>query len=71
MNIFQNRLQRCVMECNDSIKDKLGPNPTQAEVDRYSEEFEKCAIKCVDTYCDLLPALEKTMKKVLNKKEYV
>ncbi|XP_072763477.1 protein FAM136A-like [Anoplolepis gracilipes] len=66
----QNRLQRCVMECNDNIKDKIGPNPSQIEVDRYSEEFEKCAIKCVDSYCELLPSLEKTMKKILSKNEF-
>ncbi|KYN03367.1 PREDICTED: protein FAM136A-like [Cyphomyrmex costatus] len=66
----QNRLQRCIMECNDNIKDKMGPNPTQTEVDRYSEEFEKCATKCVDSYCELLPILEKTMKKVLSKNEF-
>lgn len=67
--IFQNRLQRCIMECNDNIKDKMGLNPTQREVDRYSEEFEQCATKCVDSYCELLPTLEKTMKKVLSKNE--
>jgi len=65
----QNRLQRCIMECNDNIKDKMGLNPTQREVDKYSEEFEKCATKCVDSYCELLPTLEKTMKKVLSKNE--
>ena len=58
------------MECNDNIKDKMGPNPTQTEVDRYSEEFEKCATKCVDSYCELLPSLEKNMKKVLSKNEF-
>ncbi|XP_025270768.1 protein FAM136A-like isoform X1 [Camponotus floridanus] len=67
----QNRLQRCIMECNDNIKDKVGPNPTQIEMDKYSEEFEKCAITCVDSYCKLLPSLEKTMKKVLSKNEFV
>ncbi|XP_032683243.1 protein FAM136A-like [Odontomachus brunneus] len=66
----QNRLQRCIMECNDNIKDKVGPNPTQTEVDRYGDEFEKCATKCVDSYCELLPSLEKTMKKVLSKNEF-
>ncbi|XP_020281652.1 protein FAM136A [Pseudomyrmex gracilis] len=66
----QNRLQRCIMECNDSIKDKMGPYPVQSDVDKYTEEFERCATKCVDSYCDLLPSLEKTMKKVLSKKEF-
>lgn len=67
---LQNRLQRCVMECNDKIKDHMGPNPTQSEVDKFSADFESCATKCVDTYCDLLPALEKTMKKVLGSKQF-
>ncbi|XP_046746370.1 protein FAM136A-like [Diprion similis] len=61
----QTRLQRCVMECNDSIKDQMSPNPTQDEVNRFSDSFEKCATKCVDVYCDLLPSLEKTMKRML------
>lgn len=58
------------MECNDNIKDKISPNPTQSEIDRYSAEFEKCATKCVDSYCELLPSLEKTMKRVLSKNEF-
>ncbi|KAK0175600.1 hypothetical protein PV327_009340 [Microctonus hyperodae] len=62
----QNRLQRCVMECNDTIRDKMGPDPSQNDVNRLSDDFEKCATKCVDTYCDLLPALQKTMKNVLS-----
>lgn len=66
----KNRFQMCVMECNDKIKDEIGPNPTQSDVDKLSDEFEKCATACVDTYCDLLPALEKTMKKVLASKKF-
>ncbi|XP_014489342.1 PREDICTED: protein FAM136A-like [Dinoponera quadriceps] len=67
----QNRLQRCIMECNDDIRDKMGPNPTQTEIDRYSEQFERCGTKCVDSYCDLLPSLENTMKRVLSKNEFL
>lgn len=29
---LQNRLQRCVMDCNDTVKDKMGPNPSETEV---------------------------------------
>lgn len=28
----QNKLQRCVMDCNDDVRVKMGPNPTQAQV---------------------------------------
>lgn len=29
---LQNKLQRCVMDCNDDIRVKMGPNPTESEV---------------------------------------
>lgn len=29
---LQKRLQRCVMDCNDLIKDKMGPNPSDEDV---------------------------------------
>ena len=58
------------MDCNDRIKDKMGPNPTQDDVNKFSDEFEKCATKCVDTYCEHLPTLKKTMIKVLAGKKF-
>lgn len=66
---FENRLQRCVQDCNDSIKSKLGPNPTDDDVNKYRTEFEVCATKCVNTYCDLLPELERNIKKGLNSRK--
>ncbi|XP_017884446.1 protein FAM136A-like isoform X2 [Ceratina calcarata] len=64
----QNRLQRCVMDCNDRIKDAVGPNPSQRDVDKFSEQFDDCVTKCVDSYCEILPNMERTMKKVLSEK---
>lgn len=29
---LQNKLQRCVMDCNDDVRVKLGPNPSESEV---------------------------------------
>ncbi|KAK9696523.1 Eukaryotic protein of unknown function (DUF842) [Popillia japonica] len=52
---LQNRLQRCVMDCNDTVKDKMGPNPSETEVNRYTLMFEGCAIKCVDKHLELIP----------------
>ncbi|XP_076763602.1 protein FAM136A [Xylocopa sonorina] len=66
----QNRLQRCVMDCNDRIKDAAGPNPLQRDMEIYREQFDKCVTKCVDNYCEMLPNLEKTMKKVLSEQKY-
>ncbi|XP_033212168.1 protein FAM136A isoform X2 [Belonocnema kinseyi] len=36
----QNRLQRCVMDCNDRVRDKMGPSPSQNDVDKFSNDFE-------------------------------
>ncbi|XP_063237917.1 protein FAM136A-like [Bacillus rossius redtenbacheri] len=69
MNHLQDRLQRCVMQCNDEIKDKMGPNPNDSEAQRYTQMFEKCATKCVDTHLDLIPKLMSRMKQVLAKQK--
>jgi hypothetical protein len=55
------------MDCNDTIKDKIPQNPSESEIAKYTSEFERCAVKCVDSTIDLLPALFKTMKSVLEK----
>nr|XP_026488738.1 protein FAM136A-like [Vanessa tameamea] len=65
INHLQNRLQRCVMDCNDSVRDRLGPDPSQETIDKCTIEFEKCAVKCVDKHIGLIPGMMKSMKKVL------
>ncbi|XP_068622072.1 protein FAM136A isoform X1 [Battus philenor] len=65
INHFQNRLQRCVMDCNDSARDRLGPDPSQETIDKCTIDFEKCAVKCVDKHMSLIPSMMKTMKSVL------
>ncbi|CAG7832059.1 unnamed protein product [Allacma fusca] len=62
---FQNRLQRCVLDCQDRAKDKLGPNPSELEIEDVKAGFENCAIKCVDSHVSLMPDLLKRMKKFL------
>ncbi|KAF4519105.1 hypothetical protein B566_EDAN010527 [Ephemera danica] len=64
---LQDRLQRCVMQCNDEIRDKIGPNPTESEVSKYTKEFEGCAVKCVDKHIEILPNFFANMKKTLAK----
>ncbi|XP_063544492.1 protein FAM136A [Cydia strobilella] len=65
INHFQNRLQRCVMDCNDSARDRLGPDPSQETIDKCTIDFEKCAVKCVDKHMGIIPSMLKTMKSVL------
>ncbi|XP_055379470.1 protein FAM136A [Condylostylus longicornis] len=64
---YQQRLQRCVMQCNDDIRAEMSPNPNETEVARYTDKFERCAIKCVDKHLGQIPQLMKTIRSVLSK----
>lgn len=63
---FQDRLQRGVLLCQDRIKEKVGPNPSETEMKRFRGEFEECAVKCVDHHIGQLPTLMDKIKKGLN-----
>ncbi|GAB0100226.1 uncharacterized protein DMENIID0001_162310 [Sergentomyia squamirostris] len=67
LNEFQGRLQRCVMQCNDDIKAHMPPDPTDDQIAKYTAQFERCAVQCVNKNMDLIPNLLKTMKSVLAK----
>uniref|UniRef100_A0A1B0C3T0 Protein FAM136A n=1 Tax=Glossina palpalis gambiensis TaxID=67801 RepID=A0A1B0C3T0_9MUSC len=64
---FQDRLQRCVMQCNDDVKVKMSASPSADEVAKHTDQFERCAVKCVDKHVGLLSTMMKTMKSVLAK----
>lgn len=65
MGQFQERLQRGVLSCQDKIKEKVGPSPTEAEMKRFRAEFEDCAVECVDYHIKQLPTLMEKIKKGL------
>lgn len=69
-NHLQDRLQRCIMTCNDTIRDKMGSGANQSEVSKYTKDFEICAEKCVDSHLDIVPNTLKKIKEVLKKKEF-
>lgn len=33
-------------QCNDDIKNQMPPSPSESEVTKYTNQFERCAIKC-------------------------
>ena len=66
MGQFQERLQRGVLLCQDKIKEKVGPSPTEADMKRYRAEFETCAIDCVNHHISQLPSLMQKIKKGLD-----
>ena len=66
MGQFQERLQRGVLLCQDKIKEKVGPSPTEGDMKRYRAEFESCAVDCVNYHINQLPNLMQKIKKGLN-----
>ncbi|CAD7077472.1 unnamed protein product [Hermetia illucens] len=64
---FQGRLQRCVMQCNDDVKVQMSANPSEDEIAKFTAQFERCAVKCVDKHVGLIPSMLKTIKSVLSK----
>ena len=62
---FQEALSRCVLGCQDDIRDKVTPNATEAEIDKYRKEFDACAIKCCDSNVARLPMLSKKVMEAL------
>lgn len=67
LQYFQKRLQRCVMDCNDSVRDRMPASPSNDEITKFTNEFEHCAKQCVDKHVGLLPNLLKTIKNALGK----
>jgi len=59
---FQEGLSRCVLQCQDEVKDKVGPNTPEAEIRKYRGEFEGCAINCCDKNIKKLPMLMTKLK---------
>lgn len=56
-----------LQQCNDDIKGIMPADPTDSEIDKYTGQFERCAVKCIDKHVDLIPNLLKTVKSVLSK----
>ncbi|KAG8274778.1 hypothetical protein J6590_035984 [Homalodisca vitripennis] len=70
-NQFQNRLQRCVLQCSDEIVDKMGLSPSTSDMARYNRQYETCVIACANKHIDLIPGFMRRMEEVLKKKSYL
>ncbi|CAN8000071.1 unnamed protein product [Ixodes pacificus] len=64
---FHDRIQRCVMQCQDTVRDQVLPSTTDADAAKYKTQFDTCVVKCADTHIELVPQLLKRMKEMLKK----
>ncbi|GLE00903.1 hypothetical protein PINS_up019375 [Pythium insidiosum] len=61
---FQNRLQRCAMECQDRARDSMpsSGNPSDAQMAAIEKDMQSCFNHCVDSHLKLLPTLQKRVE---------
>merc|ERR1712020_292251 len=67
---FQEQLSRCVLQCQDEVKDKVTPTTSDSDIAKYRQEFEVCAIACCDKNVGKLPNLTKKVVETLRSGRY-
>ncbi|OWF55055.1 protein FAM136A-like [Mizuhopecten yessoensis] len=70
MEAYQNRLQRCAMDCQDKARDKMPASPKDGVVDKIRGELEKCMINCADSHVELVGPMFKRMGKSIASNKY-
>lgn len=61
----QDRIQRCVMQCQDEIRDRITPSSNETQLESFKKDFEQCVVRCADTHIDLIPSMLNRMKSML------
>ncbi|EDV22711.1 uncharacterized protein TRIADDRAFT_58554 [Trichoplax adhaerens] len=64
---FQERLNRCALDCQDKIKDKMSSNMNDVEMSKLTKQMEQCFSECVDTRIKLLAKMRKRLASQLDK----
>lgn len=62
---FQNRVQRCLMVCSDTVKGRMEKENSKSFNDKYKTEYEECAKSCLKSHSDLLPSTMLKIKSTL------
>jgi len=66
LRAFQERLSRCVADCQDKIKEKVTPDTTEQQAMGFKAEFEGCALVCVDEHIQRIPPFSDKIKHLLH-----
>jgi len=61
MNSFQQRVQRCAMDCNDKVKDQMPGKPTDKDYEHGKSMMETCVAQCADLHVNLVPQLTRKL----------
>ena len=68
MNQFQNRVQRCAMDCSDAIQDEY-PNlsSTSPSVAKAQQKLNSCMNTCADKHIALLKGISAKIESDIDK----
>uniref|UniRef100_A0A182MJR3 NADP-retinol dehydrogenase n=1 Tax=Anopheles culicifacies TaxID=139723 RepID=A0A182MJR3_9DIPT len=75
--MIEQQKQRIELEITKQLDDldrnvlrklQMGANPSESDIAKYTGEFERCAIKCVDKHVEILPKMFASMRSVLQSK---
>ncbi|KAG8440889.1 hypothetical protein GDO86_006575 [Hymenochirus boettgeri] len=61
-SLFQDRLSRCTMNCNDKAKDSFDSGSKEAQVKAL---LDSCVSKCAEEHMNLIPSMTRKMKDAL------
>eukprot|EP00095_Tigriopus_kingsejongensis_P001312 snap_masked-scaffold1226_size54525-processed-gene-0.6 protein:Tk01312 transcript:snap_masked-scaffold1226_size54525-processed-gene-0.6-mRNA-1 annotation:"FAM136A" len=67
---FQDSLSRCVTTCQETVKDKVTPESSEADITSLRGTFEKCAIQCCDTNLARLPDIGRKIDATFKSGQY-
>ncbi|KAK7111085.1 hypothetical protein V1264_014860 [Littorina saxatilis] len=70
IQVYQDRLQRCVMGCEDKVRDRISSTTNQEDMAKFRKEVEACAVKCADEHVALIPGMTKKMLDSINKNKF-
>ncbi|ESO02112.1 hypothetical protein HELRODRAFT_161348 [Helobdella robusta] len=68
---FQDRLYRCSLDCQDSVKDKVNSTSSASDYAKHRTELEQCVLKCGDKHIKLIPAIMKRAEQVLKDQQKI
>ncbi len=68
INKFQQRLQRCAMDCQDEARDKFPSLETNQKAMEQATSFATgCVSKCADKHIAMLPALQTKLEQDIDR----
>lgn len=70
ISAFEGKLERCAMDCQDKVREKVAPGTKPEDMDKFRQMYEDCAFKCIDTNIHSLSGMTSRIKANIKAKSY-